>query len=108
MPQRERIVAQLAREIGAEEQRVELEGDLRRIGTRIEMAFLFREPNRLLERRKPVIHRSGDRVAHRAGSAVEFKRGGGEEASTRKHAATQVVQPLPAEGHETRITPRRA
>src|SRR4051812_7949008 len=65
------VVPKVAAEVRAEEERVELERDLRRIHARNEMTFILRHPHRLFDRVHPIGHLVLDRVAHRTGSAIE-------------------------------------
>ena len=59
-----RIVAQMPRKVCAEEDRIELECQLRRVDARIQVAFLFRQPYRLLQGGDPAVHRRNDGIAH--------------------------------------------
>src|SRR5436190_15369563 len=90
---RARVVAEVVGEVGAEEERVELEGELRGIDGRIEMAFVDRHADCFFECADPVVHQTPHGVANGTGTAVEFERCGGEEASAGEDAASQIRQP---------------
>jgi hypothetical protein len=96
-------VAHVVGVVRAEEDRIDLERDLRRVDVLGEVAFVDGEAYRLLDRADPLVHRLLDGVAHRAVAAVELERGGGEEAAARKDVALDVVEPRAADGDEARV-----
>src|SRR5205823_14711893 len=75
------VLAQVVGEVRAEEDRVDLERELRGVDARMKMPFVDREKNRFLDRADPVIHRRLDGVAHRTAAAVKLERRRGEKAA---------------------------
>src|ERR1051325_4728930 len=65
-----RVVAEVVGEVRSEEERVELERQLRRLDRGIEMPFVDGHADGLLERADPVVHQTADAVAHRAGTSA--------------------------------------
>ena len=97
--QRARVVAEVVREVRAEEERVELERELRGIDV-VGRDVLRPAPSGWpAPARRSSRPSAGGRVAHGAGAAVELERRGGEEAAAGKDAAADVGKPGVADGH---------
>src|SRR6266852_1937203 len=77
----------------AQEERMDLEGELGRVGIGSEMSRLLCLSHRDLKGADPLFHQSGKPVANRPGMTVELRCGRGKETPAAKHFAACVVQP---------------
>src|SRR6266849_10509480 len=67
------------------------------------MTLILGHVDRFLERTEPFRHRGADRIANRAGPAVEFKRCRGEETTAGKNFASEVIDPRSAQRQQARV-----
>src|SRR5258708_35310423 len=91
------IVLQVVREGGAEEEGVELEGELRRVELTVDVPLVLGHADRGLQALHPCLHGCRHAVAYDPRTAVELERRGGEEAAARKDATPHVRQPRAAQ-----------
>jgi hypothetical protein len=70
--------------VGGHEERVELEGELRGIRARVELAELVGLTRKPFEERQPFALLGGDRVAQRTGAGADVGRGRREETAAGK------------------------
>jgi peptide/nickel transport system permease protein len=87
-----RVAEQLVPGLGVLDERVQLEGDSARVGTRVELAELLGLLDRVLQVRVPARELHGDPFPDGARAVLELGRGGREEAAAGEDLALDVVE----------------
>ena len=97
---------QSSRAVIAEDEGVELPGELFGVEAGREVALLHRDPSRLSQHREPVFLRAEQQIAHGPGVVVELAGRGDKETATGKFAGPRPGEPVPEKGANPRLPAR--
>ena len=102
-----RVLHQARGMVIAQHDAVEVLGELCRVGVGVEVSLPDAPLEGAHDEVEPLPLQRHQPVAHRAGAVVQLRRGGGEDAPTRRPTTAVPRQPPIEDGPHPRLTPRR-